>query len=533
MTSSRRLRSAPPGYAPEPRPSGSFVTALELFIPAVSLLLAFDQLLVVQPELYLHGGVGPTKALMRLLVLCCAIGGWFTPRMHCALGMLVASVGVAASGPMQFWAFSHGSAAVYAAALPSLLASMGLGVMIRHVPKSIAVRLDVENIARTLLQPFVALALVSVLCAGAVISNALGPVRSSLAVAGGLASAAVLSTASRSACQWRFRTALLLRRLGYAALGTYALCAALTERRLPLHLVMSSSHPVVFHVESERCKLDVSSGQGAYHLFVDGELRFSTFDERRWADVLVRPALARVRQPKRAMVLSTGEGLIERELLKDPGIESVTSVVRCRLTPDFVRQSAWMRQLTLDAMNSPRVALVERDPAAYLTAVVAERFDLVIVDLPDPSGPKESKYYSRFFYQQLAARMRPGAVLVAQATSARRSPKTFATIGATLRAAGFTVQPAIVPLISRGEWSLYLAAIGPLPEPMRPEWMHGSLAATIPVQFSKPWPDTLAPADFVAQPSTLHDASVLDWFERELDSDNAPPPLPPVARGNG
>lgn len=533
MTSSRRFRSAPPGYAPAPHPSGSFVTAIELFIPAISLLLAFDQLLVVQPELYLHSGVGPTKELLRLLVLCCAIGGWFAPRMHCGLGMLVASVGVAASGPMQFWAFNHGNTAAYAAAMPSLLASMGLGAITRHAPKSIASRLDAASIARTLLQPFVALALLFALCVGAVLSNALGPVRSSLAVAGGLATAAVLSTASRSAGQWRIRTTMRLRRLGYAALGTYALCAAFAERRLPLHWVLSSSHPVVFHAESERCNLDISSGQGAYHLFVDAELRFSTFDERRWAEALVKPALARVRQPRRAMVLSTGEGLIERELLRDPGIESVTSVVRCRLTPDFARRSAWMRQLTLDAMNSPRVSLVERDPAAYLTLAVGERFDLVIVDLPDPSGPKESKYYSRFFYQQLAARMQPGAVLVAQATSARRSPKTFATIGATLRAAGFTAQPEMVPLISRGEWSLYLAAIGPLPEPMRPEWMSGSLAATIPVQFSKPWPDALAPADFVAKPSTLHDASVLDWFERELDSDNAPPPLPPTARGNG
>jgi spermidine synthase len=299
----------------------------------------------------------------------------------------------------------------------------------------------------------------------------------------------------------------------------YAVGAYRTELRLPLHRLLTSSHPIVYFAESERCTLGVTSGQGAYHLFVNDELRFSTFDERRWAEALVMPALSRVPAPKRALVLSTGEGLIERELLRDRGILSVTSVARCRLVADTARQSGWMRRLTSDSMNSKRVTLLERDPAVYLVNSDRQPYDLLIVDLPDPIDPIESKYYSRYFYQLLAAHMSETSVLVVQATSARRSPRTFATIGASMKAAGLSIQPVMVPLISRGEWSLYLAAKGPLPNPVRMQWIQHGLVATMPKQFYHPWPDTYAPPDFVAEPSTLHNGKVRDWFARESEAE--------------
>ncbi|HEY5961958.1 MAG TPA: hypothetical protein VIV60_35610 [Polyangiaceae bacterium] len=291
--------------------------------------------------------------------------------------------------------------------------------------------------------------------------------------------------------------------------------ALLAEQRLPLRVVYESSLPVVHFASNDRCSLTVTQGQSAYHLFVDGELRFSTMDQHRWAEALTRSAMARAAHPKRALVLSTGEGLIERELLSDPGMESITSVTRCRLPAEFARRSGWLRHLTKDSMRSTRVTLIERDPAAFVAELGPTTYDLVIVDLPDPANPVLSKYYSRYFYQRLAAVMDRHSVLVVQATSARRSPRTFATIGATLEAAGLSIRPQMVPLISRGEWSLYLAGIGAIAAVVRPEWIEHSLAGMIESEFNQPWPDTLPPENFHAEPSTLYDAKVLDWFEFE------------------
>jgi spermidine synthase/lysophospholipase L1-like esterase len=366
------------------------------------------------------------------------------------------------------------------------------------------------------LHPFVAAVMLLGLCVAAVLAATFGPMRASVACAGGLCLAAILCSSATTSDN-RHRWVALERGVGCALLAVYAVGAYAIERLLPLRLVLTSSHPTATFLESERCTLQVTSGQGEYHLFVNAELRFSTFDDRRWSESLVRPALARSQHPRRALVLSTGEGLIERELLKDPEIASVTSVARCDLVPAFARQSAWLKNLTHDAMNSARVSIQQRDPLAFLVNSPLLPYDVVIVDLPDPAGPLESKYYSRYFYQQLFDRMHDGSILVVQATSARRSPRTFATIGATMQAAGFSIEGAFVPLISRGEWSLYLAAKGNVPAPMRPEWLHDTLASSIPGQFAHPWPDTLPPAGFSAEPSLLYDAKVFDWFEYEAN----------------
>jgi len=525
MTLFPRPSSTPLGYAATFRPNGVAATAIELLIIVASLLLTVDQLFIVQPDLYLHDGTLPSKTLLRASLIACTTVGWLVLRLPFTYAIGLTSLAVAASGPMQFWAFGRGEASLVVAHVPAILGALALGAATRRTPKALAERAAPETFARVLLHPVLAVVLLFALCLVAVLSNAIGPLRASLATAGGLATAQILATERHAMTVGRW--------LGFIALGAYSTGAVVVEHFLPLHLVLTSSHPIVYAANSERCRLEISSGQGAYHLFVDSELRFSTFDEKRWADALVRPALARVRQPKRALVLSTGEGLIERNLLEDTSIESITSVVRCRLVADNSRHSAWLRRLTHDALNSPRVSSIERDPAAFLTDPVRERFDLIIVDLPDPATPRESKYYSRYFYRQLAARLEPGAVLVTQATSARRSPKTFATIGATIRAAGLTLQPGMVPLVSRGEWSLYLAAADRIPPVVRPEWLATSLAGRIPLQFAHPWPDTLAPADFEAVPSTLHDATVLDWFERESEVELPPHPTASATRGRG
>jgi predicted membrane-bound spermidine synthase len=543
MTHPRGPLGSPPGYAASSRPNGTVAVALELFVSTASLLLALDQLLIVQPDLYSHTGVGPSKALARLVLLGCGLIGWraaatastpcedHPPRaqhrygLRCrftgAAAMLLGSVGLAISGLAHFWAFDRGSLVTGAAILPSALALFGIGGGVQRLPTSLPTRLGSERIAQVLLNPFIAVGMLAGLCTAAVLSNSIGPIRSSFCIAGGLAAAAALSTGGRGTEQAHTLAfvATTQRSVSFALLVTYAICATVTERFVPLRRVVTSSHPIVFLARSDRCTLEVTSGQGAYHLFVDDELRFSTFDEKRWAEALVKPALARVRQPRRALVLSTGEGLIERELLKDPGIESITSVTRCGLVPRLARRGAWLRLLSRDAMNSPRVSVVELDPAAFLVSRDQTPYDLVIVDLPDPAGPLASKYYCRYFYQLLAAHLWDWSIVVVQATSARRSPRTFATIGATMRAVGFSVQPLVVPLISRGEWNLYLLAKGRIPEPMRPHFLADSLAAAIPEQFSHPWPDSSAPAGFVAEPSTLHDSKVLDWFERESGSD--------------
>jgi predicted membrane-bound spermidine synthase len=287
---------------------------------------------------------------------------------------------------------------------------------------------------------------------------------------------------------------------------------------LPPALVRTTNHSIIYYQRGPVHDLRVTSGQEALHVFVDGHLRLSTLDQRRWAHALARPALSRLACPKRALVLSVGEGLIERELLGDACIESITSVVRDRVILDTARRQPWWRRMTAESWSSPRVQAVERDPAAWLLQPSTETFDVAIVDLPDPDDFVNAKYYTRFFYRSLRKRMSEHALLVVQATSARRSPQTFASIRATVEAAALYTLPYRVALTTLGEWSFILASVREMPPVMRGSFLaRTALLARETFIFPPDTRPTQLPKNLV---STLDEPVTMDLFTDEQNGES-------------
>ena len=291
--------------------------------------------------------------------------------------------------------------------------------------------------------------------------------------------------------------------------------ALLASRQLPAAVVRSSTHTIVHYERGRHLELRITSSQEAFHVFVGARLRFSTLDQNRWAQALTNPVLARSRCPKRALVLSQGEGLAERELLKESCIQSITSVVRDRVTVNAARRQPWWRQAIADAWRSPRVHVVESDPAVWLLEAPPSLFDIVIVDLPDPDNYINVKYYTRFFYREFRKRMEPSALMAIQATSALRSPRTFASIQATVRDAGYFTLAYRVAMTTLGEWSFILAS--PTNVSNMPRKDTAIVFEKPPsVSFSFP-PDTVSGKD--AQVSKLDDPVVLESFLEENGED--------------
>lgn len=248
----------------------------------------------------------------------------------------------------------------------------------------------------------------------------------------------------------------------YTRLLATGLNAVYAKRCLPLAVVRSTNHTIVHFERGRIHDLRITSGQDAFQVLVRGRLRFSTLDQKRWAEALTRPAIARSLCPKRALVFSLGEGLAERELLKESCIQSITSVVRDRVAVDAARRQPWWRQVIADSWNSPRVHVVERDPAVWLLEETPSLFDLAIVDLPDPDNYVDAKYYTKFFYDEIRKHLFPSAFLVVQATSALRSPRTFASIHVTLQASDYFTTTYRVAMTTLGEWYFLLASPTPI-----------------------------------------------------------------------
>jgi predicted membrane-bound spermidine synthase len=294
-------------------------------------------------------------------------------------------------------------------------------------------------------------------------------------------------------------------------ISALAVTAAAAQQVLPLRIVHETPHPIVHYRMHSNADLKVTSAQGAFHVFNSGHLRFSTLDHARWAEALTRPALAHLNCPKRALVMSMGDGLIERELLRDACIASIDSVVRDGVTLEAARRQPWWRELTRNAWNSARVHVQQLDPARWISTTTATAYDLIIVDMPDPDDFINAKYYTRYFYRSLQQRLVPAGVLIVQATSALRSPKTFASIRATLQAAGLVTLPYRIAMTTLGEWSFILAQPGTLGSVVRPQWLKDSLLGAAET-FALP-PDASAAAN--GPVSRLHDPAVLDAFLSE------------------
>jgi spermidine synthase len=191
-------------------------------------------------------------------------------------------------------------------------------------------------------------------------------------------------------------------------------------------------------------------------LFLNGNLQFSSRDEYRYHEALVHPLLQEVRQPRRVLVLGGGDGLAVREILKYPGVDSVTLV---DLDPEITAlftHTEFLAQLNGGALRSPKVRVVNADAFVWLQGQ-HEPFDAVVVDFPDPSNYTIGKLFSVTFYRRLAAVLAPEGWAVIQSTSPLVAPTAFWCVERTLKEAGFETAAyhALVP--SFGEWGFVLA----------------------------------------------------------------------------
>ena len=195
-------------------------------------------------------------------------------------------------------------------------------------------------------------------------------------------------------------------------------------------------------------------------LYLNGDLQFSSIDEYRYHEALVHPALAGAHH--NVLILGGGDGLALREVLRYSDVDSATLVELDPAVVDLARRDRRVSTLNAHAFDDRRVHLVIADAFAWLRSNV-EKFDAVIVDMPDPDETATAKLYSVEFYSLLAPALAPGGRVVVQAGSPYFAPRSFWCIEASIAAAGFATRPYHVDVPSFGDWGFVLAAPAPGP----------------------------------------------------------------------
>jgi len=81
-----------------------------------------------------------------------------------------------------------------------------------------------------------------------------------------------------------------------------------------------------------------------------------------------------------------------------------------------------------------------------------EKFDLIVIDFPDPSNYSVGKLYSTTFYKELYKSMEEEGMAVIQSTSPYVAPNSFWCIYNTIQEVGFSPKPYHVFIPSFGDW---------------------------------------------------------------------------------
>jgi spermidine synthase len=274
-------------------------------------------------------------------------------------------------------------------------------------------------------------------------------------------------------------------------------------------------HPVAFTKQTEYQRIVLTESRSGVALYLDGNLQFASVDEYRYHEALVHPALAATKERRHVLVLGGGDGLAVREILRWPEVETVTLVDLDRGMTDLARELPLLRTLNEGSLHDPRVRVINDDAMVWIAETrpgAREKYDVAIVDFPDPNNFALGKLYSVRFYRLLEERLADGAVVSVQSTSPLVARRSYWCVVKTLEDAGFVVRPyhALVP--SFGEWGYALASLREVPVPARaPDGLKYLTSASMPALFD------LAPdmARVDVEANRLNNQRLVRYYEEE------------------
>lgn len=264
---------------------------------------------------------------------------------------------------------------------------------------------------------------------------------------GALVTGAVNAVAGGGLVLWLFRHDLTARSRALLIVANVTVLAVLATatvlvddfERAARRAVYGDSVRVAVHTDLQEVVVTGKRG-GPPDLFVDGRLRVGGQDDYRYHESLVHPAMNGPHA--RVLIIGGGDGLAAREVLRYPGVRSVTVVERDPGVVRLARTNPELAALNGHAYRDPRVRVAFADAFRWLRgAAEGGRYDVVISDLPDPGISASTKLYSEEFYGLSTRVLADGGRLVVHAGSVSARPRTFWTVDSTLRAAGFATRP--------------------------------------------------------------------------------------------
>jgi spermidine synthase len=221
----------------------------------------------------------------------------------------------------------------------------------------------------------------------------------------------------------------------------------------------------------------VRSSRFGVCLVLDGKIQSSQVDEFIYHEALVQPGMIAHPGPETVFIAGGGEGATLREALSH---KTVKRAVMVDIDEEVIALSReYLPDYSQGAFEDGRTELYHVDARDYL-AKSNDKFDLIIIDLPDPieEGPAYL-LYTKEFYQIVRDRLTDNGLITVQAGSASLTELLNLTaVNHTLKSVFPIVSPykADIPCFG-GPWGFCLASLGADPSLLSPAEVDSRIAA--------------------------------------------------------
>lgn len=208
---------------------------------------------------------------------------------------------------------------------------------------------------------------------------------------------------------------------------------------------------------------------------------------------MVHPVMSLVPIKTRVLILGGGDGCVLREVLKYNEVKEVLLVDLDPAMTHLAKTHPVLRRINQDAFKDARLvtiagngitpgihkrlyletnkrkhpekqAVTQKLADVKVMNVDADKFlsdvegywDVIIIDMPDPSTPELTKLYAKEFYKKVKQHLSQHGMMVVQATSPYLAKESFLCIGRTIESAGLAILPFHENVPSFGDWGWYL-----------------------------------------------------------------------------
>jgi predicted membrane-bound spermidine synthase len=232
------------------------------------------------------------------------------------------------------------------------------------------------------------------------------------------------------------------------------------EDLIELQQLLAGPHRILYKGTSKYQNVMVLESTNL-QMYMNKQLQFNSMDERIYHEAFVHPAMTLSPRHDRVLCIGDNDGLLLREILK---YKDVKRVDLAGISPSLlyaIQKMPQMNSLNQRALFDKRLRIVNDEIDKFLKRA-SQRYDVIIVDFPDPVNKKIGNLYSIEIFNHLFRLLTQDGILVCQSNSPKKIPRLFWSIARTLESSKFKTLSYHVNVPSFGDWGFHLAGKKPL-----------------------------------------------------------------------